>query len=386
MDHHDARNGENTMSDTAGLMGAVRRAATALVTFGVIVAGGGTAYGVLGLDADPTPPERDRVRVGPVEPLTVAPGTETPTPEPSPTPTAQPEPAPVLAPGDEGREVRELQARLAQLDWFAPMTTGTYGPGTRAAVSGFQDKRGLEATGVVDRRTWRRLVRMSATPTQAQLDNLPGPRLLGAGDSSRDVRELEARLRQIAWFFGDVDDDYDASTVEAVEGFQAKRGIPVTGEVDRRTLDLLEAMTTEPTADSLANRAPDPADGAPLDPRCLTGMVLCIDKSSSSLRWVVDGKVRESVDVRFGSSELPTREGVFSVYRKSRDHVSSLYDTSMPFAMFFSGGQAVHYSPDFAATGYNGASHGCVNVRDYTAIAALFDQVPLGTPVVIYWS
>ena len=43
----------------------------------------------------------------------------------------------------------------------------------------------------------------------------------------------------------------------------------------------------------------------------------------------------------------------------------------MPFAMFFSGGQAVHYSPDFAATGYAGASHGCVNIRDYDAIAGL---------------
>ena len=29
----------------------------------------------------------------------------------------------------------------------------------------------------------------------------------------------------------------------------------------------------------------------------------------------------------------------------------------MPYAMFFSGGQAVHYLPAFAARGYNGASH-----------------------------
>ena len=98
-------------------------------------------------------------------------------------------------------------------------------------------------------------------------------------------------------------------------------------------------MTGEPSADSLANRPYDPADGAALDPRCLeVARALCIDKSTNSLRWVVDGKVRSAVDVRFGSAELPTREGVFSVYRKSRDHVSSLYDTSMPFAMFFSGG------------------------------------------------
>ena len=101
---------------------------------------------------------------------------------------------------------------------------------------------------------------------------------------------------------------------------------------------------------------------------------------------MVDGEVRLTVDMRFGAAATPTREGVFEVYMKSRDHVSWLYDTSMPFAMFFSGGQAVHYSSDFAATGYNGASHGCVNVRDYDGVASLFDQVAVGDKVVVYWS
>jgi lipoprotein-anchoring transpeptidase ErfK/SrfK len=58
----------------------------------------------------------------------------------------------------------------------------------------------------------------------------------------------------------------------------------------------------------------------------------------------------------------------------------------MPFAMFFSGGQAVHYSPDFAAYGYNGSSHGCVNVRNRGAIESLFDQVRIGDKVIVYWS
>ncbi len=57
----------------------------------------------------------------------------------------------------------------------------------------------------------------------------------------------------------------------------------------------------------------------------------------------------------------------------------------MPYAMFFSGGQAVHYSADFAARGYNGASHGCVNVRDKGKLSALFDQVQVGDKVVVYW-
>ena len=46
----------------------------------------------------------------------------------------------------------------------------------------------------------------------------------------------------------------------------------------------------------------------------------------------------------------------------------------------------MHYSSDFAARGYAGASHGCVNVRDYDGLARLFDQVQVGDAVVVYWS
>jgi len=227
---------------------------------------------------------------------------------------------------------------------------------------------------------------MTRMPSPEEMYNRAGPALFSAGDQGRDVRLIQARLRQIAWFSGDVSDRYGDQTVAAVRGFQAKRRIPVTGRVDRRTLDLLVAMTSDPTEDELANRRPDHADGAALDGRCRTGRVLCIDKTSSSLRWVVDGAVATSLDVRFGSEFTPTREGVFSVYWKDRDHVSRLFGSAMPLSMFFSGGQAVHYSSDFAARGYAGASHGCVNVRDYAALASLFDQVHTGDRVVVYRS
>ena len=38
----------------------------------------------------------------------------------------------------------------------------------------------------------------------------------------------------------------------------------------------------------------------------------------------------------------------------------------------------------FHADGYSGASHGCVNVRDESSMSTLFDEVPIGTKVVIY--
>ena len=321
--------------------------------------------------------------------------TETPSPTPSgtppvkpaqpPTPTSPPTPEDVLSPGDRGELVRELQSRLYQLAWLPELTTGRYDADTTAAVAGFQDKRGFKATGKVDQRTWRRLVKMSKTPTHDQMYNIlhPGPAILASGSAGEDVRDLQARLKQIAWYFGDVTGTYDAATVKAIRGFQDKRAIPVTGDVDQRTMDRLTAMTYAPTHDQMYNIEPQP--GA-LDPRCQVGRVLCIDKTSQTLRWVVNGQVLKTVDVRFGGSATPTREGQFSVYLKDIDHWSKLYDSSMPYSMFFSGGQAVHYSSDFAAVGYGGASHGCVNVRDYDGIAWLYGQVQVGDKVIVYWS
>ncbi|WP_193241713.1 L,D-transpeptidase family protein [Streptomyces phaeolivaceus] len=212
----------------------------------------------------------------------------------------------------------------------------------------------------------------------------PAPKVLWSqGDEGLDVRELQARLRQIAWLFAGPTGTYDEPTVRAVRGFQGKRGLPQTGKTDSVTWARLLNMTREPGKWDLYAYGGQPA--ASPDPRCLTGRVLCISKTSRTLRWMVDGRTLRTVEVRFGSEGTPTREGVFQVYFKSRDHWSTLYDTPMPYAMFFSGGQAVHYSADFAARGYYGASHGCVNVRDEAAIAQLFAQVRNGDKVVVYW-
>jgi hypothetical protein len=228
---------------------------------------------------------------------------------------------------------------------------------------------------------------MTEQPTHDAMFNVlhPGPPLLGSGDHGTDVRAVQARLRQIDWYFGDVTGSFDGQTVTAVRGFQAKRGIPVTGDVDQRTLDRLTAMTTTPSDDEMHNIQPSP--GA-LDARCETGRALCIDKTSRTLRWVVDGHVRQTLDARFGStiSDTPTREGLFHVFLMDADHVSKLYGSEMPYSMFFSGGQAVHYSSDFATVGYYGASHGCVNIRDYDGLQWLFSQVRVGDAVVVYWS
>lgn len=211
-----------------------------------------------------------------------------------------------------------------------------------------------------------------------------GPAVLWSpGDSGDHVRELQARLRQADWLFDGPTGTYDDLTEKAVRGFQDKRGLPRTGKTDTVTWQRLLKMTHEPGKWERYLMGGQPA-GAP-DPRCLTGRVLCIDKTTRTLRWMIDGRTVSTMSVRFGATGTPTRDGVFHVYWKSRHHWSTLYDSSMPYAMFFSGGQAVHFSYDFAARGYTGASHGCVNVRDEAAVADLYAQVRNGDKVVVYW-
>ncbi len=341
----------------------------------------------------PSPAASETATTAPAAPPTSATAAPTPSPtaattkpKPKPTPTpTETKPAALLAPGDKGEKVRELQHRLRQLEWFAGSITGTYARSTTKGVEGFQEKRKVPVTGEVDRRTWSKLVAMTRTPTRAERHNIlvAGPALMKAGSRGLAVRGLQARLKQIGWYSPAVTGNYGSVTTSGVRGFQAKRGIPVTGAVDQRTLDRLRNMTRTPTNAELYNKVPKPSASG-LDPRCRTGRAICVSKRTNSLVWVVDGQPRLRMDVRFGSDRTPTREGSFRVGWKSRNHFSSLYDTAMPYAMFFSGGQAVHYSPDFAARGYNGASHGCVNVRNLGGIQTLFAQARVGDKVVVY--
>lgn len=296
----------------------------------------------------------------------------------------------IFRPGDDRAAVRELQARLQQLSWYQGKITGHYGADTTSGVKGFQHKRKLPATGSVDRSTWSRLVAMTKEPTHDQLYNIvpAGPPIMSQGDQAEQVRQLQARLKQLDWFTENVTGFYGSVTAAAVRGFQDKRGLPATGAVDQTTWSRLVAMTHEPTQDELSGSSSGAGGvvAADLDQRCLTGRAMCIDKTTRQLVWVIDGKPQLRFDVRFGADTTPTREGSFSVGWKAREWTSTLYHSEMPYSMFFSGGQAVHYSSDFAARGYYGASHGCVNVRDLAGIRTLFDQARVGDKVIVYRS
>jgi hypothetical protein len=126
----------------------------------------------------------------------------------------------------------------------------------------------------------------------------------------------------------------------------------------------------------------------PLDPRCYApGQMLCADKATDTLHYLVDGQPILVLDARFGDARGPgyaTVEGEYRIYLKDANHVSGGYGAPMPYSMFFHQGQAIHYSYSFAEEGYAGASHGCINTRDLNATGWLYSQVPVGTRILIY--
>ena len=112
-------------------------------------------------------------------------------PPAKPTPTKKPAPAALLKRGDDGDRVRELQHRLRQLEWFSGNITGSYGKATETGVSGFQDKRGYDASGEVDQKTWDKLASMTKKPSRDDMYNIlrPGPAILERGDNGEVIEK-----------------------------------------------------------------------------------------------------------------------------------------------------------------------------------------------------
>jgi hypothetical protein len=117
---------------------------------------------------------------------------------------------------------------------------------------------------------------------------------------------------------------------------------------------------------------------------CLTnvGRVACVDLTHQKF-WIQDGRkiIFGPVKVRTGRRDLVTRDGLWHIYWRDLHHVSSIYHVSMPYAQFFSGGEAIHASvqPINQPIG----SHGCVDMTMHDA-AKVWKLLKLGDAVDVF--
>ncbi|CAM5673946.1 murein L,D-transpeptidase [Streptomyces avidinii] len=111
--------------------------------------------------------------------------------------------------------------------------------------------------------------------------------------------------------------------------------------------------------------------------------VVCVDLTRQ-LMWVQRGgtPVYRAVPVRTGRWGQRTREGWHEITERVIDETSELYDDApMPYAQYFSGGQALHgvYGDLFNG----GGSAGCINLRLADA-EHLWNTTATGDPVFVW--
>ncbi|MXM62265.1 L,D-transpeptidase family protein [Streptomyces sp. HUCO-GS316] len=113
-----------------------------------------------------------------------------------------------------------------------------------------------------------------------------------------------------------------------------------------------------------------------------TYRVVCVDLSRQ-LTWVQKGKktVLGPLNMRSGRAGYRTRTGWHTVYWRHKNHWSTLYNAPMPYAQFFSGGQAFHAVYDTIFT--TGGSTGCVNLKPADA-RKLWDTLKTGDRVYVW--
>lgn len=162
------------------------------------------------------------------------------------------------------------------------------------------------------------------------------------------VYELQYRLRWEGLFRGTPNGVYGKKTTRAVKRFQKRVKLRPSGRANHATWAKLIKST-------IRGKSSIPR-------RCKTsGWHACYDRKRNRVTLWRSGTLHNEWLVRGGAARYKTRTGDFQVFRRSRHHVSSLYNTPMPYAQFFSGGQALHASY-YMVNPFRGHSHGCVNM------------------------
>lgn len=179
----------------------------------------------------------------------------------------------LIAEGNTGGTLITYQQILQAKGNLKGGVDGRYGPGTVKAVSDFQKASGLPVSGVIDESTASALQALSpelakkinkgttlsahqsvvksassgtaaskVVPSRAAPSSGGRTYLFGKGDQGPDVASIQNKLKKAGFLSDKADGIYGDNTVKAVSAFQKKIGIPVTGNVDARTLSVLNRV------------------------------------------------------------------------------------------------------------------------------------------------
>ncbi|MDX3104399.1 L,D-transpeptidase family protein [Nonomuraea angiospora] len=195
--------------------------------------------------------------------------------------------------------------------------------------------------------------------------------VLRPGDRGEEVRQLQRRLREGGFYFGQAHGVYDEQTRYAVWGLQKSRGMVPRGEVGPKTWAALRRTK--------GLRPLVPQGGADRVEISLTHQLLTVYRDN---RPVLVTHVSTGAEVQYcekghcGNAVTPV--GDFRVTRKAPGWTQSRLG-SMFNSLYFLGGIAMHGSTEVPL---RPASHGCVRMPLSTSVR-VYNMVKEGEPVYV---
>ena len=150
-----------------------------------------------------------------------------------------------------GQPIRSLQTMLRVIAEDDPshisiIPDGIYGPETVRAVTLFQRKHGLPVTGITDQATWDTIVR-EYNPAWIRVDEAyPLHVILNPGQEIRKGERhphlllVQSMLTVLADVYKSIGTPslnglLDDATADSISSFQYINGLPMTGNLDKRT-------------------------------------------------------------------------------------------------------------------------------------------------------
>ena len=154
----------------------------------------------------------------------------------------------LLYSGSQGDAVKTLQSALKELGFYTGAVDGSFGSGTRSAVTAFQKMNGLTQTGTADAATQALLYEgkpknSKGTATAVKTVSSVAGASISSGSQGEAVTRLQNRLKELGYYTGSVDGIAGSGTVKAIKAFQKKNGLSQTGTADAATQNALYAST-----------------------------------------------------------------------------------------------------------------------------------------------
>ena len=150
-----------------------------------------------------------------------------------------------------GQPIRSLQTMLRVLaekdDYYETLIPdGIYGKATMSAVARFQQRHGLDVTGIADQDTWDAIV-AEYEPALIYVDEAqsvdiilnPG-QILRRGERNANLYLVQAILMALSDVYSSIPNPsmngiLDDATADSVSSFQMLSGLPMTGQLDKHT-------------------------------------------------------------------------------------------------------------------------------------------------------